>query len=242
MSMKPEDEALRTPFSSLWHNGTTYMRIADELHIPFTKALTLRLAFDLPPRMPTRYSIGGKQLSPITDEDFVTLMQTGDFKKTDHKGYATGLYYTAVRREELRRATKEQFQITKIDVVFSVQKRLKHGIETPPLKIPKEAAFMDTLIAAIGKAKSNERVFPYSKKTCYNIMRRAGFHYPHFCRLSRITNFFLDGWTIPQVHSWTGLSLRALNFYLGLVDIDKMGRSLIKKQRIKQEEWSKQTD
>lgn len=181
--------------------------------------------------MPTRYSIGGKQLNPITDEDFTQIMRTGDFKKPQHKGYATGLYYTAVRREELRRALKEQFQVTKTDLVFSVQKRLKHGIETPPLKIPKEAAFMDTLIDVIEHTKPKERVFNYSKKTCYNIMQRAGFHYPHFCRLSRITNFFLEGWTIPQVHSWTGLSLRALNFYLGLVDIDKMGRSLIKNQQ-----------
>jgi len=228
--LKPEDESLRSPFSKLWHDGYTYAQIADELHIPFTKALTLRLTFDLPPRMPTRYSIAGKQLSPITDEDFVNIMKTGEFKKLEHKAYATGLYYTAVRREELRRATKEQFQITKTDVVFSVQKRLKHGIETPPLKIPKEATFMETWITAIEKTKPNERVFTYSKKTCYNIMRRAGFHYPHFCRLSRITNFFLEGWTIPQVHSWTGLSLRALNFYLGIVDIDKMGKSLIKKQ------------
>ena len=181
--------------------------------------------------MNTRYRIAGKQLNPITDEDFERIMKTGDFKRPEHKGYATGLYYTAVRREELRRATKEQFQITNTDVVFSVQKRLKHGIETPPLKIPKEATFMDTLIAVIEQTESNHVVFNYSKKTCYNIMHRAGFYYPHFCRLSRITNFFLEGWTIPQVHSWTGLSLRALNFYLGLVDIDKMGKSLIKNQK-----------
>ena len=228
--MKTEDEALRVPFSNLWGQGHTYIRIADELHIPFNKALTLRLAFDLPPRMDSRYRTAGKQLNPITDEEFVTLMRTGEFKKPQHKGYATGLYYTAVRKEELRRAMKEQFQITNTDLIFSVQKRLKHGIETPPLKIPKEAAFIDTLIDAVEKTKPNERVFDYSQKTCYNIMQRAGFHYPHFCRLSRITNFFLEGWTIAQVHSWTGLSLRALNFYLGLVDIDQMGRSLIKNQ------------
>lgn len=228
--LKVEDEALRQEYSKLWIRGDTYIKIADELHIPFTKALTLRLIFCLPPRMPSRYSIAGKQLSPITDEDYANIMMTGDFKKEHHKGYATGLYYTAVRREELRRALRKQFQITKSDVVFSVLKRLKHGIETPPLKIPKDAPFIYTFINAIEQTEPNSRVFNYSKKTCYNIMRRAGFHYPHFCRLSRITNFFLEGWTIPQVHSWTGLSLRALNFYLGIVDIDKMGKSLTKKQ------------
>lgn len=161
-------------------------------------------------------------------------MTNGLFFKEAHKGFAAGLYYTAVRREELRRALRKQFQITDTDIIFSVGKRLKHGIETPPLKIPLNADFINYLVDTVNKTKNpNKEVFGYSGKTCYNIMHRAGFYYPHFCRLNRITNFFLDGWTIPQVHSWTGLSLRALNFYIGLVDVDKMGKSLIAKQKQK---------
>lgn len=225
-----EQEVLKDAYSELWKAGYTYKQIATKLQIPFNKAITLRLAFNLPPRMVSRYRVAGKKLNPITDEDFERIMTTGLFFKQEHKGYASGLYYTAVRREELRKALKEQFQVTKTDIIFSVGKRLKHGIETPPLKIPKEALFVDELLTAIDNAKPKMQVFGFSGKTCYNIMQRAGFYYPHFCRLSRITNFFLEGWTIPQVHSWTGLSLRALNFYLGLVDIDRMGRSLIAKQ------------
>ena len=225
-----ENEKLRALYSSLWSDHYTYKEIANNLEIPFNKAVTLRLAFKLPARWPSRYRLEGKQLNPITDEDFEQIMTQGKFVKEEHKGYAAGLYYTAIRREELRRSTKEQFQIGKRDLVFSVGKRLKHGIETPPLKIPLEAKFLDCLIDVIEESESGAEVFGYTGRTCYNIMQRAGFHYPHFCRLSRITNFFLEGWTIPQVHSWTGLSLRALNFYLGLVDIDRMGRSLIKNQ------------
>jgi hypothetical protein len=87
---------------------------------------------------------------------------------------------------------------------------------------------MDYEVKAIEQTKPNCRVFLFSDKTAYNIVHRV-FHYPHFFRLSRITNFFLEGWTIAQVHSWTGLSLKALDFYLGLVDIEKMGESLAKR-------------
>jgi len=73
-----------------------------------------------------------------------------------------------------------------------------------------------------------ERVFPYCDKTGYNIGRRA-FKYPQLFRLSRITNFFLEGWTIAQVRSWTGLSLASLEYYVGIVDTQKMGDSLAQK-------------
>jgi len=58
------------------------------------------------------------------------------------------------------------------------------------------------------------------------------FKYPHYFRLSRITNFFLEGWNIAQVRTWTGLSLKALNYYVGLVDITKMGETLGQNRRI----------
>jgi len=135
------------------------------------------------------------------------------------------LYYSAVRKAEALRAIKEQFDVREDAIYFSVGKRLKHGLETPPLKIPIDALYVDELLSAIKDTQEHRRVFPYCLKTGYNIVARA-FKYPHLFRLSRITNFFLEGWTIAQVRSWTGLSLRALEFYVGLVDITKMGESL----------------
>jgi hypothetical protein len=115
---------------------------------------------------------------------------------------------------------------------------LKHGINTPPLVIPRDAPFVEELVSAIKKTPRTQdikngvegtRIWKFCPKTAYNIIDRAFGFYPHFFRLSRITNFFLKGWTIAKVHSWTGLSLRALDFYLGLVDVDRMGMSLSKK-------------
>jgi hypothetical protein len=38
----------------------------------------------------------------------------------------------------------------------------------------------------------------------------------------------MEDYTIAQVRSWTGLSLAALEYYVGVVDTQKMGDSLAK--------------
>ena len=173
----------------------------------------------------------GKILEAMTDKDFQKGMTDGHFCSKKHRGFSVLVYYSGVRRLEALRPVKEQFQITETAVFFDVLKRLKHGIETPPLKIPRDAAFVEELVQAIQETKLGKRVFPYSKRTAYNIIDRVFNRYPHFFRLSRITNFFAEGWTIAQVKSWTGLTLQALNYYVGLVDIAKMGESLGKVKR-----------
>jgi len=176
----------------------------------------------------TRYSKhGGKIITPLPDDTaFVEGMTKGLFKKPQHRSYPVLLYYTAIRRQEGLRCVPEQFQISKDRVVFEVGKRLKHGIVTPPLTIPRSAPFMYELVNAIEATNTGKRIWPFCPKTGYNIVDRAFGFYPHFFRLSRISNFFLEGWTIAQVHSWAGLSLRALDYYLGLVDTARMGMSL----------------
>jgi len=156
-------------------------------------------------------------------------MIKGTFKKQKHRGYAVLLYATAIRGGEALRCTPEQFTILNDKVIFEVGKRLKHGIITTPLTIPKDFPFMADLLEAIEATEPGQRIFPYCRKTGYNAIDRAFGFYPHFFRLNRITNFFLAGWSIAQVHSWTGLTLKALDYYLGLVEVDKMGMSLTKK-------------
>jgi len=171
------------------------------------------------------YRKHGKVLHPIEDEEFIRGMETGHFCAPKHRGFCALLYYTAIRKGEALRAKRENFQCVNEQIVFDVGKRLKYGIHTPPLNIPLSAPFAKDIWDAIKNTKSNERVFPYCDKTAYNIVSRV-FKYPHLFRLSRITRFFSDGWNIAQVRSWTGLSLQALNYYLGLVDIKRMGESL----------------
>jgi integrase len=172
------------------------------------------------------YRTSGKIMTPIEDNDFLISMKNGYFSKRNHKGFIALLYYSAVRKKEALRSKKEQFKILNDRIIFEVGKRLKHGLQTPPLNIPLEAPYANEIKWSIRNAKNESRVWPYSEKTAYNIVRRVFSAYPHFFRLSRITNFFDEGWTIAQVRTWTGLSLKALDFYVGLVDVKRMGESL----------------
>lgn len=174
-----------------------------------------------------RYSREGKIQTPFSDLDFKEGMEHGKFLQPSHRVYCILLYYTAVRKCEALRVTREQFQFTPTAIMFDVGQRLKHSKTTPSLKLPLAADFMSELKTEIEKTGQGKTVFAFSPRTAYNVVRRA-FKYPHLFRLSRITNFFLDGWTVAQVQSWTGLTLTALNYYVGLVDISRMGDSLAK--------------
>lgn len=145
----------------------------------------------------------------------------------DHKGLVALLYYSGVRISEVLRAVREQFYLKELDLLFNVGPRLKRkdGLITPPLNFPLEAPYVGDIWATVKKTQSTRRVFPYCRKTGYNIVRRV-FEYPHYFRLSRITWFFDQGFTLAEVHSWTGLSLKALEFYIGIVKVKKMGKSL----------------
>lgn len=114
------------------------------------------------------------------------------------------------------------------------------SITTPPLPLPKNAPFMDELIKRIEATEPEQAIFPFSDKTAYNIIDRV-FFYPHHFRLSRITWFFMPhpevnrprGFSIPEVRSFTGLSLGALDYYIGLADVADMGRAMYLDQRTK---------
>lgn len=172
----------------------------------------------------------GKIQEPITDEQFQKGMRDGRFCHSKHKGFVALLYYSAVRKKEALRARREQFHLSGSQIIFDVGKRLKHGIITPPLNIPLSAEYAKEIWGSVEETERGKRVWPYCDKTGYNIVSRV-FKYPHLFRLSRITNFFLEGWTIAQVHSWTGLTLKALDYYVGLVDVKKMGDSLARRQQ-----------
>jgi len=230
LAKQAEDSELKIIFTNLWNKGETYKQISDKMGITFSKTISLRQHLKLPSRMTTRYTIEGKIEQPLTDDDFKEGMEHGKFLKQKHRAFCVLLYYSAVRKKEALRAFKEQFVVSPKEIIFNVGKRLKHGKETPGLNLPLDALYMNELLEALRDTKHRERVFPYCDKTGYNIVRRA-FKYPHLFRLSRITNFFLEGYTIPEVKSWTGLTLKALNYYVGLVSVKRMGESLGRKNK-----------
>jgi hypothetical protein len=114
------------------------------------------------------YRIEGKLTEPMSERDFLDGMEHGKFVQESHRAYCVLLYYSAVRKSEARRALKEQFRVTSRFLVFEVKRRLKHGIETPPLKIPLKAPYVDILVSQIEETEDSSRVFCFSDKTAYN--------------------------------------------------------------------------
>ena len=172
------------------------------------------------------YSRRGKIEQPITPEEWVRLMNQARFVKSRHKAFCATLYYFAVRSGEALKAKAEQFKLGEHEIFFDVGKRLKNSKRTPTLSTLKSLPYVDTIIEAVENTYPDLRVFPYSRTTGYNITNRVFKIYPHFFRLSRITRMLTDGWTIPEVRSWTGLTLNALNYYVGLAKIREKGRTI----------------
>jgi hypothetical protein len=162
---------------------------------------------------------------------FTEGMKKGRFvDPVKHRGFVTLLHYSAVRVTEALNTLAGQGRTTPTVFYYDVGSRLKHSLKTPPLPLPLEAPYMNYVVDSFRDTPKDKKVFPYCRKTGYNIVNRV-FKYPHYHRLSRITQFFLDGFSIAEVRSWTGLSLNALNYYVGLVGIDEMGRALKTKQK-----------
>jgi integrase len=162
----------------------------------------------------------------MTETEFAEGMNNGHFINHKHRAYCVLLYYSGVRKCEALKARREQFRLLPNDqILYDVGERLKHSARTPAIPIPLSSPFASELEDAILETRKDQRVFPYSPATAYRIVRRV-FKYPHYFRLSRITWFFQQGFTIAELHSWTGLSLKALDYYLGLVSIDRMGKTM----------------
>lgn len=166
------------------------------------------------------YSKAGKIMIPLTHEQFVEGMEEGKFVLEKHRGLAALLYYTGIRISEGLRAKKEQFSLQNDAVYFDVQKRLKHGITTAPLKILQSRPFANLIWQAVEDTKARQRVFPFCRMTGYNIIARVWF-YPHHLRLTRFTEL-AQKYSVAQLKSWSGLTLVALDYYMGVVDIDAM--------------------
>jgi len=172
------------------------------------------------------YSRRGKVEQPITPEEWVDLMRKGRFLKRRHRAFCATLYYFAVRSGEALKALGEQFTIGDEELFFDVGIRLKRSKRTPTLSVLMDAPYVAEIADAVEDTDPEARVFPYSRKTGYNITDRVFKTYPHFFRLSRITSMLNDGWTIPEVLSWTGLTLQSLNYYVGLARIREKGRTI----------------
>ena len=168
---------------------------------------------------------GEKIYTPLKETEFHEGLENGKFTQKNHRGFAILLFYTGVRVSEALRSKKEQFKILEDKILFDVGPRLKHGLHTPPLPIHLDKPYVPDLLWSLKQAKEHKRVFPYCRKTGYNIISRV-WHYPHHLRLTKITNLLNQGFSLIQVRSWSGHSrIESLNPYAGIVDIEEMGKA-----------------
>lgn len=195
------------------------------------------------------YTRHGKVLQVLTDKEFDEKIREADFDNIAYAAYPVLLYYSGVRKREALRAAARQFTREGDTLFFDVGKRLKRGPTLAPLPLPATAWHMDKLLAAVDAAKGAGRyifrwskkevdtieqpVFPFCPRTAYNVASQV-FAYCHHARLSRITWFFSphpelgrpQGYSVAEVQNWTGLTLRALNFYIGLAKTQEMGEGM----------------
>jgi len=168
----------------------------------------------------------GKLTNVLLPGEFEKGLSAGKFVKVpDHKGLCVFLYYSGCRISEALNMKRQDFRVAS-GVLYADIKRLKHSKQTDPIELLLSSPFIEFLESTVYQVKKKERrVWPYCRKTGYNIVNRA-FDYPHHFRLSRITQLFLKGYTIPEVQSFTGLTVGALEHYIAKVDIKRIREDL----------------
>ena len=180
------------------------------------------------------YSKSGKSLFPITQAQLGTALMEGMFKQERHKAFVVCLFYYGIRRMEAIRAKREQFDITDSLIYFDVGERLKKRkysqkkqkeivargvLRTAPLPLKLTEPHVHLLVEAVENTKQGKRVFPYCSKTGYNICSRAFNTYPHRFRLTNFTQI-ARAKGIAYLKSWSALTLPALEYYMGIVDLE----------------------
>jgi hypothetical protein len=76
---------------------------------------------------------------------------------------------------------------------------------------------MNILLKCIKDTQDGQKVFDYKTRTGYNIIRRAWNCYPHYFRLTRITDI-LDKFGFSGVKTLTTLTTGAMDYYVGIHD------------------------
>jgi integrase len=177
--------------------------------------------------MTTRYSVKGKIETPISDEEFFSKLGRNQKKIGVKKtGFVAFLFYFGVRVTEALKMKPKNFTSKGNTLFVNIGKRLKHSKETPPLTVLLKRPFVSEIVKSVERTRANRRIWKFTRMTAYRLLRDTGFNYPHYMRLNRVTDLFSKGYSIDQIKSWTGLSLGALNYYVGIVNTREIGKNI----------------
>jgi integrase len=162
-------------------------------------------------------------MQPITPDEFEAALQHPYNAALEYQAYAVQLYYTGTRVSENLRAVKEAYRVDKPILYWEVGRRLKHGKQTEPLPLSLELPHMKLLLEQVEKTKKGKRVFDFDRSTAWRHVNKSGLGYNHHARLSAITFFLSQGYSIAHIVNWFGVSVQTVNEYIGVLDLQKMG-------------------
>lgn len=169
--------------------------MADEIAVMY--------ALDVEKQLMSKYKFG-KQKKTLEPEAFAEIMLKGTFKKHTHRAFLVLLYYSGCRVSEPLPLTPEDFEI-KDNILYVDCLASKHGVERPPYDLPLQLPHMEWLYTVLKKTKKGRRVFPFTRQTGWNIIKRVmPEHYPHYFRLNRVVNMLDQGKPKNKIRIWFG--------------------------------------
>ena len=136
----------------------------------------------------------------------------------DRQAFLSILFFAGVRVSEALALTSNDITCAG-DTIYIQFFRLKGSKPTDPTPIP-TTQYLSWLCSQSG------RLFPWCRKTGYNIVHRAfPDMYPHFFRMNRITKIS-EKHGDAFVYSYVGICAQSIDHYRGKVDIKKVGQAL----------------
>lgn len=176
----------------------------------------------------------GKIMKPIEFGEFEAALRHPYNTDLHYQAFIVLLYYTGVRVSEALRAIKEDFSAERATLYWDVGVRLKtrrkrkdgtiyEGKRTKPLPLDLSQPHMDLLLEQISRSKKGEKIFDFDRTTAWRHVKKGGLGYNHLARLSALTFFLKNGYSIAEIVNWFGVSVQTVNSYIGDLSLEKMG-------------------
>ena len=159
---------------------------------------------------------------PMSKAEFLEGMRTGHFAKEDHKGFLAFLYYTGCRSQEALNMRCKDVRVAD-DRIYIDIKRLKHSRQTAEISFPLSKPYIKNILHNWSDQPEG-LLFPFCRTTGFYIVKRVFPDlYPHFFRMSRITNLFLIGKKTPEIKYFIDLDAKNYDPYIGIVESKRIG-------------------
>ena len=141
------------------------------------------------------------------------------------RAFNVTLYYLGCRLTEARNIAQDDLLFDQDGgrIFFTIH-RLKKSKQTPPLPLYLDSPFVKELWGFL--VTSPIQPFKMSRKAGYNIVLNAMGFYPHYYRMNRISQFLKDNKSILEIQNWFGISLRAIDYYITMINLEAMGKDL----------------